>query len=93
MRGMQTSTSFLLFLSHGHSHPPTPEHIALLEKMEKIIGKGKAPPLTSIADAVVGDSFVGASAIAKQIADIFIMQLGGGLEIGWGEAIFFVILS
>jgi hypothetical protein len=54
--------------------------------MQRILGNGTAPPITTIPDTVDAEGYLnGGSSVASAFAEAFLMQLGGGLPVAWGE--------
>lgn len=65
---------------------PAPSgHAALLRALQGILGEGAAPPLEDLPDRIYesGD-FNGGSSVGSEIAETFLMQLGGSLPVAWG---------
>jgi len=64
--------------------PPPSSHHELLDSLQKTLGQGAAPALSTIKDTI-GDSgyFTGGSSVASAFAEAFLMQQGGGLPVAW----------
>ena len=65
--------------------PPPATHTKRLAQLQAILGKGVAPALSDIPDAVHRNGyFTGGGSAASEIAEVFLMQQGSGMEFGWG---------
>ena len=49
------------------------------------MGTGVAPPLDEISDFINGAYLNGGSSVSSSFAEAFLMQLGGAMEVAWGE--------
>lgn len=75
-------------LRRYHSFAAPADHEKRLERIQTVCGAGVAPPIQSIPDYVSNTSgfLDGGSSIASAITEMFLMQLGGGIEAAWGRA-------
>ena len=55
----------------------------MVSEIDGVLGGKKH--ITGEPDKVDGDQLKGIHALASSAADLFLMQLGGGMEVGWGE--------
>ena len=68
------------------ANPPSKEHVDRLTRLQGVLGKGKAPPIQSIPDKVFDNGyFTGGGSVASGFSEAFLMQLGAGMEVAWGE--------
>ena len=65
---------------------PLPEnHTERLKRLQRVLGTGVAPPLDEISDFINGAYLNGGSSVSSSFAEAFLMQLGGSMEVAWGE--------
>ena len=65
---------------------PLPEnHTERLKRLQSVLGTGVAPPLDEICDFINGAYLNGGSSVSSSFAEAFLMQLGGSMEVAWGE--------
>ncbi len=68
-----------------HQVPVPPDHQRLLQSLQAKLGRGNAPPFSSISDGANMSTFVGGSAVAAEIAGYFEMALGSGVDTMWAN--------
>ncbi|GMI35582.1 hypothetical protein TeGR_g1326 [Tetraparma gracilis] len=59
----------------------------LVEEMQAVMGTGAAPAMQDIDDFVCSDDgyWEGGTSVASDAVEYWLMQMGGGLEVAWGE--------
>jgi len=66
--------------------PRPADHIARLQAMQAVLGKGAAPSIDTIKDTVGGAYYSGGSSVAAGFAEAFLMQMGAKMPVAWGRA-------
>jgi hypothetical protein len=56
---------------------------AMVAQIDAVLGSSKH--ITRQPDQIEGDKLKGVHALASSAADLFLMQFGGGMEVGWGD--------
>ena len=67
---------------------PPAAWLALVDKLQGVLGRGAAPALADLPDAIGPTGWLnGASSVGGMIVEQFLMQLGdgGGVPVAWGE--------
>ena len=60
---------------------------ARLDALQAVLGKGAAPALSAIPNAVGDDGYwSGGLAVASEFTEAFLMQQGNDMEVAWGNA-------
>ena len=65
------------------------EHQQRLANIQKVMGKGAAPPMQTFKETITagtwGGTYSGGAAVANCVTEAFLMQNGGGIEMAWGK--------